>query len=61
MYQVAKWQIIPRKDTEHMPCRVYGAIHLARLFVKLPDFLNATQMPDYKLKMLLKHIDMFVQ
>ncbi|XP_075984432.1 male-specific lethal 3 isoform X2 [Anticarsia gemmatalis] len=59
--KVAKWQIIPREGTEHLPCRVYGAIHLARLFVKLPDFLNATQMPDFKLKLILKHIDMFVQ
>ncbi|PZC77407.1 hypothetical protein B5X24_HaOG203455 [Helicoverpa armigera] len=59
--KVAKWQIIPRDGTEHLPCRVYGAIHLARLFVKLPDFLNATQMPDFKLKLILKHIDMFVQ
>ncbi|XP_026497369.2 protein male-specific lethal-3 [Vanessa tameamea] len=59
--KVAKWQIVPREDTEHLPCRVYGAIHLARLFVKLPDFLNATQMPDFKLKLILKHIDMFVQ
>lgn len=59
--KVAKWQIIPREGTEHLPCRVYGAIHLARLFVKLPDFLNATQMPDFKLKLILKHVDMFVQ
>ncbi|KAH9631994.1 hypothetical protein HF086_016554 [Spodoptera exigua] len=59
--KVSKWQIIPREGTEHLPCRVYGAIHLARLFVKLPDFLNATQMPDFKLKLILKHIDMFVQ
>ncbi|XP_037303379.1 protein male-specific lethal-3 isoform X2 [Manduca sexta] len=59
--KVAKWQIIPREGTEHLPCRVYGAIHLARLFVKLPDFLNATQMPDFKLKLIVKHIDMFVQ
>ncbi|XP_034836041.1 MSL complex subunit 3 [Maniola hyperantus] len=59
--KVAKWQLVPREDTEHLPCRVYGAIHLARLFVKLPDFLNATQMPDFKLKLILKHIDMFVQ
>ncbi|CAH0760713.1 unnamed protein product [Diatraea saccharalis] len=59
--KVAKWQIIPHEGTEHLPCRVYGAIHLARLFVKLPDFLNATQMPDFKLKLILKHVDMFVQ
>ncbi|CAG4965879.1 unnamed protein product [Parnassius apollo] len=59
--KVSKWQIIPREGTEHLPSRVYGAIHLARLFVKLPDFLNATQMPDFKLKLILKHIDMFIQ
>lgn len=59
--KVAKWQIIPREGTEHLPCRVYGAIHLARLFVRLPDFLNATQIPDFKLKLILKHIDMFIQ
>ncbi|XP_073959663.1 male-specific lethal 3 [Choristoneura fumiferana] len=59
--KVAKWQIVPREGTEHLPCRVYGAIHLARLFVKLPDFLNATQMPDFKLKLILKHVDMFIQ
>ncbi|XP_041982852.1 protein male-specific lethal-3 isoform X4 [Aricia agestis] len=58
--KVGKWQIVPRENTEHLPCRVYGAIHLARLFVKLPDFLNATQMPDLKLKLILKHIDVFV-
>ncbi|XP_049886128.1 protein male-specific lethal-3 isoform X2 [Pectinophora gossypiella] len=59
--KVAKWEIIPREGTEHLPCRIYGAIHLSRLFVKLPDFLNATQMPDFKLKLVLKHIDMFMQ
>ncbi|XP_072933420.1 MSL complex subunit 3 isoform X2 [Epargyreus clarus] len=60
--KVSKWQIIPREEsTEQLPCRIYGAIHLARLFVKLPDFLNAAQMPDFKLKLVLKYIDMFVQ
>ncbi|XP_028031065.1 protein male-specific lethal-3 isoform X1 [Bombyx mandarina] len=59
--KVAKWQMIPRDGTEHLPCRVYGAIHLARLFVRLPDFLNASQMPDCKLRLIVRHIDMFVQ
>ncbi|GBP38885.1 Protein male-specific lethal-3 [Eumeta japonica] len=58
---VANWKVISRDGTDHLPCRIYGAIHFARLFVKLPDFLNATQMPDAKLKMILKYIDMFVQ
>ncbi|XP_045503999.1 protein male-specific lethal-3 isoform X2 [Colias croceus] len=61
MEKVAKFELIPREGTEHLPCRVYGAIHLARLFVILPVFLNATQMPDMKLKVILKYIDIFVQ
>ncbi|CAK1545704.1 unnamed protein product [Leptosia nina] len=61
MDKVSKFQLIPREGTEHLPCRVYGAIHLARLFVILPLFLNSTQMPDMKLKLILKYIDIFVQ
>lgn len=59
--KVAKWNIVPKEGTEHFPCNIYGAVHLARLFVKLPDFLNAINMPDTKLKLLIRHIDMFVQ
>ncbi|KAJ2954804.1 hypothetical protein O0L34_g3112 [Tuta absoluta] len=59
--KVTKWQLLGADQTPHLPCRTYGAIHLARLFVKLPDFLNATSMPDFKLKYVLKHIDMFIQ
>ncbi|KAI5645770.1 MRG domain-containing protein [Phthorimaea operculella] len=59
--KVTKWQLLGGDQTPHLPCRTYGAIHLARLFVKLPDFLNATSMPDFKLKYVLKHIDMFIQ
>lgn len=29
--------------------------------VKLPDYLNATKMADEKLKVIIKHVDMFVQ
>ncbi|KPI94219.1 Male-specific lethal 3-like [Papilio xuthus] len=60
--KVSKWRVIPRDEsTQHLPCRIYGATHLARLFVKLPEFLNATNMAESKLKVILKNIDMFVQ
>ncbi|XP_013139699.1 PREDICTED: male-specific lethal 3 homolog [Papilio polytes] len=60
--KVSKWRVIPRDEsTKHLPCRIYGATHLARLFVKLPEFLNATNMAESKLKIILKNIDMFVQ
>lgn len=29
--------------------------------VKLPDFLNATTIPDEKLKVLLTHLDVFIE
>ncbi|XP_045538094.1 male-specific lethal 3 homolog isoform X2 [Papilio machaon] len=60
--KVSKWRVIPRDEsTKHLPCRIYGATHLARLFVKLPEFLNATNMAESKLKIILKNIDMFIQ
>ncbi|XP_063244094.1 male-specific lethal 3 homolog [Bacillus rossius redtenbacheri] len=64
LQQVLSWQIVP----DHLYCQlpvqpslVYGAIHLARLFVKLPDLLYSTSMPDRKLKLVLRHLDMFLR
>lgn len=43
------------------PCLVYGAIHLTRLFVKLPELLNATTIDEKKWRTLLQHLDAFVE
>ncbi|KAH0810422.1 hypothetical protein GEV33_012368 [Tenebrio molitor] len=43
------------------PCLVYGAIHLTRLFVKLPELLNASSIEENKWKTLLQHLDQFVE
>ncbi|XP_065092248.1 protein male-specific lethal-3 isoform X2 [Ochlerotatus camptorhynchus] len=52
------WKILP-SDAPAEPSMIYGATHLARLIVKLPDFLSATTMADEKLKLLLKFLDCF--
>lgn len=61
--KILTWQLVP----DHLynkvpvpPSLFYGAVHLTRLFVKLPDLLYATNMPDRKLKVLLRHLDMFL-
>lgn len=61
--QILAWQLVPQSlysEVPVAPSLMYGAIHLARLFVKLPDLLYATNMPEKKLKVLLRHLDMFL-
>ncbi|EAT38007.1 AAEL010054-PA, partial [Aedes aegypti] len=52
------WKILP-SDAPAEPSMIYGATHLARLIVKLPEFLSASSMADEKLKLLLKFLDCF--
>lgn len=60
LQNILSWQILP-SDAPAEPSMVYGAMHLSRLIVKLPDFLNATPMPDDKLKLLLQYLDCFIE
>lgn len=60
LQNILSWQILP-SDAPAEPSMVYGAIHLSRLIVKLPEFLNATPMPDDKLKLLLQYLDCFIE
>ncbi|KAH8255220.1 hypothetical protein KR038_006039 [Drosophila bunnanda] len=39
---------------------VFGAPHLARMMIKLPEFLNASPMSNKKLEVLLPHLDSFI-
>uniref|UniRef100_A0A182QZC5 Protein male-specific lethal-3 n=1 Tax=Anopheles farauti TaxID=69004 RepID=A0A182QZC5_9DIPT len=57
---VFRWRILP-SNAPAEPSMIYGAIHLARLIVKLPEFLSATAMADEKLKLLLKFLDVFAE
>ncbi|XP_055549457.1 male-specific lethal 3 homolog isoform X2 [Wyeomyia smithii] len=54
------WKILP-SDAPAEPSMIYGATHLARLIVKLPEFLSATAMADENLKLLLKFLDCFAE
>ncbi|XP_011501045.1 PREDICTED: male-specific lethal 3 homolog [Ceratosolen solmsi marchali] len=58
-----KWRLMPEiiiKEAHPEPSMIYGAVHLVRLFVKLPDLLQMTDIPSKKLKVLLKYLDMFL-
>lgn len=60
LQNVLSWQILP-PDAPAEPSMIYGAVHLSRLIVKLPEFLNATQMSDEKLKVLVPFLNSFIQ
>lgn len=52
-------------DTERqlqgrLPSQVYGAVHLLRLFVRLPHFLMAAQLPSSHLQPLHNHFRDFL-
>ncbi|XP_022080872.1 male-specific lethal 3 homolog isoform X2 [Acanthaster planci] len=48
-------------DGKILPCKMYGAQHLMRLFVKLPELLGKMDLPPKKLRPLLKHIELFLK
>ncbi|KAG7205587.1 hypothetical protein KM043_007557 [Ampulex compressa] len=63
LQQSNKWRLMPEAskcENPLSPSTYYGAIHLTRLFVKLPDLLQSADIPNKKLKVLLKHLDMFL-
>ncbi|XP_046616515.1 male-specific lethal 3 homolog isoform X1 [Neodiprion virginianus] len=63
LQQSNAWRLVPesaKRQSPLAPSMYYGAIHLTRLFVKLSDLLQAADMPEKKLKTLLKHLDMFL-
>ncbi|XP_043273477.1 male-specific lethal 3 homolog isoform X2 [Venturia canescens] len=63
LHESNKWRLMPvsaKEVNSPSPSTYFGAVHLARLFVKLPDLLQVTDIPEKKLKVLLKHLDMFL-
>lgn len=60
LQDILAWQLLP-SDAPCEPSMIYGAIHLSRLIIKLPDFVNATPMSDDKLKLLLQYLDNFIK
>ncbi|XP_012235161.1 MSL complex subunit 3 isoform X2 [Linepithema humile] len=64
LQQSNKWRLMPQilgqSENQPGPSAYYGAIHLTRLFVKLPELLQSTDILNKKLKVLLKYLDMFL-
>lgn len=62
LQDILAWKLLPCAcDAPVEPSMIYGAVHLSRLIVKLPDFINATPMEDEKLKLLLQNLDNFIE
>lgn len=63
LQQSNKWRLMPELPNtggQTGPSTYYGAVHLTRLFVKLPELLQSTDISNKKLKVLLKYLDMFL-
>ncbi|XP_007964910.3 MSL complex subunit 3B [Chlorocebus sabaeus] len=63
--EVLSWKLVPDNyppgDQAPPPSYIYGAQHLLRLFVKLPEILGKMSFTEKNLKALLKHFDLFVR
>ncbi|XP_010633164.1 male-specific lethal 3 homolog isoform X2 [Fukomys damarensis] len=63
--EVLSWKLVPDDyppgDQPPPPSYIYGAQHLLRLFIKLPEILGKVSFSERNLKPLLKHFDLFLQ
>ncbi|XP_025131576.2 male-specific lethal 3 homolog isoform X2 [Bubalus kerabau] len=63
--EVLSWKLVPDSyppgDQPPPPSYIYGAQHLLRLFVKLPEILGKMSFSEKNLKALLKHFDLFLR
>lgn len=63
--EVLSWKLVPDSyppgDHPPPPSYIYGAQHLLRLFVKLPEILGKMSFSEKNLKALLKHFDLFLR
>ncbi|KAK4881742.1 hypothetical protein RN001_005061 [Aquatica leii] len=63
MAKFLSWKLLPDHIYHQQPLPpslVYGATHLLRLLVKLPELLNVCTMAENKLKVLHRHLDAFI-
>ncbi|KAL3278657.1 hypothetical protein HHI36_016194 [Cryptolaemus montrouzieri] len=57
------WRLLPEHAYHQRPpppCLVYGATHLTRLLVKMPELLSASSIQDANLKKLIRHMELFI-
>uniref|UniRef100_A0A4W3HZ82 MSL complex subunit 3 n=1 Tax=Callorhinchus milii TaxID=7868 RepID=A0A4W3HZ82_CALMI len=63
--EVLSWKMMPNNypltEQPPAPSYIYGAQHLLRLFVKLPELLGKMQITDRNLKVLVKHLELFLR
>uniref|UniRef100_A0A3Q1BHL2 MSL complex subunit 3 n=1 Tax=Amphiprion ocellaris TaxID=80972 RepID=A0A3Q1BHL2_AMPOC len=63
--EVLSWKLTPDNypltDQPPPPSYLYGAQHLLRLFVKLPEILGKMQIPERNLRALIKHLELFLR
>ena len=63
--EVLSWKLVPDSyppgDQPPPPSYIYGAQHLLRLFVKLPEILGKISFSEKNLKALLKHFDLLLR
>ncbi|XP_050997145.1 male-specific lethal 3 homolog isoform X3 [Acomys russatus] len=63
--EVLSWKLVPDNyppgEQPPPPSYIYGAQHLLRLFVKLPEILGKMSFSEKNLKALLKHFDLFLR
>uniref|UniRef100_A0A672JXK1 MSL complex subunit 3 n=1 Tax=Sinocyclocheilus grahami TaxID=75366 RepID=A0A672JXK1_SINGR len=63
--EVLSWRLTPenypQSDQLPPPSYLYGAQHLLRLFVKLPEILRKMHIPEKNLRALVKHFELFLR
>lgn len=63
--EVLSWKLVPDNypagDQPPPPSSIYGAQHLLRLFVKLPEILGKMSFSEKNLKALLRRFDLFLR
>ncbi|XP_076034309.1 MSL complex subunit 3B-like isoform X2 [Oratosquilla oratoria] len=59
---LSDWTLLPEENRQPPPpVLLYGPMHLLRLFVKLPEILFKMNTTEKKKKVILKHLDLFLE
>ena len=65
IHDAKKWRAIPDESLNEAnpipPCLIYGAPHLLRLFVEMPQMLADSEVTDARVKIILKHVSLFLE
>lgn len=62
--EIFSWKMLPESEYQRVPAPpslVYGAHHLLRLFVKLPQYMEKMPIPKIRLNAMIKHLELFLE